>query len=159
MLSPSEVEMASAFAVRLKVLVGLVIPSTSASATGGNAAIAAARNTAIRIVVLMDRLLASGADDDFGHHSPEILGVIAQVVEVRGVDEVGARRDGRGVEQDVHTLSSGEREGPGRVRGVEPAGSTEQLRSLPDDAHGNAEHRHRVERFGRQAGDAEEQLV
>src|ERR1700738_2181789 len=99
------------------------------------------------------------ADDDLGHHSAEILGVVAQAIEIGRVDEVGAGGDRGGVEDRVDAFAAAERDRSRRIGSVGAGRTLEELRALADDAHWNPQHRHGIELDRREATEPEQHAI
>src|SRR5215475_9635504 len=99
MLSPSLVLITFGAATRLKVGVGEVStrPGMSVaewSPTLGSVPFFAHAASAAVIRTMRVRFIsASSVDADFGHHPAEILGVVAEEVEIGRVEEIRPRRE------------------------------------------------------------------
>ncbi len=77
-------------------------------------------------------LVAYGREHDLGHHAAEVLLVVAQVVQPGVVDEVGARRQAGGVEDDVRRLAAAEGDRGGLIGQVQAGpGPRSSRASLP----------------------------
>src|SRR5512139_1938843 len=119
------------FALAVTLNVGPVMPSTTAPAPPAPSARAAtSARPSLSNVLIMSILLelaAASVDDDLRHHSPVVLGVVAEVVEVGGVQEVGARGDAGGVDDHVSRLAAAQGDRAGVVVEVRAARAAQDV--------------------------------
>src|SRR5579863_3757271 len=65
--------------------------------------------------------------DDFGHQPAEVLGVVRQMVELRGVEHVRARRHAGGIDDGIERLATAERDRVGLDVEIVPGFVAQQL--------------------------------
>src|SRR6267378_4085774 len=87
---------------------------------------------------LLDSFAVLLIDHDFSHQSAKVLGVVGQMVEICGVQEVGARRNTCTIENYIQGLAATQSDRIGGDVEVVSRLIAQQLRVEADQLHGNS---------------------
>src|SRR5512139_3096844 len=141
------------------------LPPSNSSVTTA----AAASHSLISIRLFMNALLISyqWIDADLCHHAAIILGIIAEKIEVGGVEEIGAGCHAGGIDDHIHRLAAANRHGHGVVGGILAnqwpsairIGTAHQSRACSHYMHVQSKRAERVEVGHVEIGDAQQDLL